>query len=219
LLWCGANFLWPHGEMEIVVQIPIASASAAEKQIDQLQIITNAIILAAILIILADAAAGNDVSFLGLKTTISGAYNLAALAFILATLTIAQLFARLANMVEQADADEVPRLLATLFNHRWSFNPYSYFGPRPLALLHAIFGIGLLAFVWWMQLLALCQLWNRWLGPGVLEWGLWYADIGAGCLVFAAMGSVYWSTDQRLNSKSMAAMPARRKLRAICALF
>jgi hypothetical protein len=82
------------------VMIPVSSAAAAEKQIDQLQSVVNAIILATVVIILADAAAEKDVEFLGLKMGISTAYGVAAWTFILATVMVAQLFARLADRAE-----------------------------------------------------------------------------------------------------------------------
>jgi hypothetical protein len=181
--------------------IPIATASAAEKQIDQIQNLLNAIVLAAVVITLADAAAEKDVSFLGLKAETSGAYGIAACAFFLAMLMIAQLFARLADMVVLADGDEAPKLLASLFNHHWAFNPFSYFGSGLVATLHASCGIGLLAILWWLGLLALSQLWSR-MSPagGPWEIGLWYCYIGAGLLTLMAMLRVQWAIDARLDA-------------------
>src|SRR5260221_180379 len=112
--------------------IPFAMASAAEKQIDQLQNLVNATILASIVIILADAASERVGSFLGLKTETSGAYGIAALAFVFNTLMASQLFARLSDIETLADPEEATKVLATLFNHRWALNPLSYFGSRPV---------------------------------------------------------------------------------------
>ena len=180
--------------------IPISSAAAAEKQIDQLQNVVNAIILASVVIILADAAAENDVSFLGLKTETSGAYGIAAWAFSLAILMMAQLFARLADMVALADTLEAPNVLATLFNHHWSFNPFSYFGSHPVATLHASFGMGFLTVVWWLGLTALAQLWGRMsMAPDTWERGLWYVYIITGFLTLAAMLNVDRSIGARLT--------------------
>lgn len=187
------------------MSIPIATASAAEKQIDQIQNLLNAIVLAAVVIILADAAAEKDVSFLGLKTETSSAYGIAACAFFLAMPLIAQLFARLADMVVLADGDEAPKLLASLFNYRWAFNPFSYFGSRPVTTLHASFGIGLLAILWWLGLLALSQLWSR-MSPagGPWEVGLWYCYVGAGLLTLMAMLRVQWAIDARFDAMARA---------------
>jgi len=181
------------------VSIPISSGAAAEKQVDQLQNLVNAVILASIVIILADAAAEKEVAFLGLKTETSGAYGIAASAFFLATLMIGQLFARLADMVNSADSQEAPKILAALFNHRWSFNPFSFFGFRPIATLHASAGLGLLVFIWWLALTALAQLWGRMSStPGAWERGLWYAYVVAGLLALAAILHVHRSMGARL---------------------
>jgi hypothetical protein len=189
--------------------IPIATASAAENQIDQLQNLVNAIVLASVVIILADASADKDVSFLGLKTETSGAFGIAACAFFLAVLMIAQLFARLAEMVTLADAEEVPKLIATLFSHRWAFNPFSFFGAKPVAMLHAACGMGLLAFVWWLALLALALLWNRMsVGGGPWEFGLWYGYIAAGIIALAAMLRVQICVDARLGALAQASEDA-----------
>lgn len=159
------------------------------------------------MIILADAAAEKDVSFLGLKTETSGAYGIAACAFFFAILMIAQLFARLAEMVALADDEEVPKFIATLFNHRSAFNPFSYFGPRTLATLHASYKMGLLAVLWWLGLLALSQLWHR-MSPqgGPLEIGLWYCYVGTGVLALIAMLHVHRTVDVRLSALAQAPM-------------
>jgi hypothetical protein len=189
--------------------IPIGTAAAAEKQIDQIQNLLNAIILAAVLIILADAAADKNVSFLGLKTETSGAFGIAACAFFLAILMIAQLFARLADMVALADGEEAPKLIAALFNHRWSFNPFSYFGSRPVAMLHASCGMGLLAVFWWLGLLALSQLWHRMSsGGGLWEIGLWYCYLGAGAIALIAVLHVQRVIDARLAALAQASEDA-----------
>lgn len=186
--------------MTAKVIIPISSGAAAEKQLDQLQNVVNAIILASTVIILADAAAEKDVSFLGLKTETSGAYGIAATAFVLATLMIGQLFARLGNMVASADSEEAPKVLATIFNHRWSLNPFSYFGVHPVAALHACFGMGLLTLVWWLGLTALAQLWGRLsLSAGPWERGLWHAYVVAGVLALAGMLHVHRCTAAKLG--------------------
>jgi hypothetical protein len=178
--------------------IRISTGGATEKQIDQLQNLVNAIILASIVIILADASDEKNVSFFGLKMDISGAYGIAASAFILGTLMMVQLFARLAEIVMSADAEEAPEILAKLFNHQWSFNPFSYFGSRPVAALHASFGAGLLIFVWWLELTALAQLWGRMTLTGAWERELWYAYIVTGFLALISILNVHWSVGAKL---------------------
>jgi hypothetical protein len=66
-------------------------------------------------------------------------------------------------------------------------------------MLHASCGIGLLAILWWLGLLALSQLWHRMsLAGGSWEVGLWYFYIGTGPLALAAMLRVQWAIDARL---------------------
>lgn len=160
----------------------------------------NAIILASVVIILADAAAENDVSFLSLKMETSGAYGVAAWALFLGTLMIAQLFARLADIVALADTPEAPDVLATLFNHHWFSNPFSYFGSHPVATLHASFGMGFLTLTWWLGLTALAQLWGRMSMPAD-SWdrGVWYAYVVAGFLALAAILNVGRAMGARLG--------------------
>ena len=204
------------------VTIPISSGAAAESQVDQMQNMVNAIAFASIVIILADAAAENQVTFLGLTTELSGAYAIAAFAFIFAILVISQLFARLADMVNLTDDEDAPEVLARLFNHRWSLNPFSYFGHHLVAVLHASFGMGLLVFIWWLGLTALAQLWNRTTAdhPGIVLFILWYAYSVAGFLALTAMLHVQRVIDLRLKALAGSSgdtnlEPLRRSLRHI----
>ncbi len=181
------------------MQIPIASATVAEKQIDEQQRFVNAIILASCVIILADASAGSNASILGINLEISDAYGVAAAILFLMTLMIAQLFARLSDIVLSSDEQEAPKVLASLFGHSWSFNPFSYFGSRPIAMLHASFGMGVLVFVWWLGLIAMVLLWGRAKLVGdSWDYGLWYAYIIAGILALAAIVHVQFAVRIRL---------------------
>jgi hypothetical protein len=183
----------------VALIIRFATASAAEKQIDQLQNLTNAMVIASIVLILADAAAERDVTFLGFKAETSGAYVIAAWAFVLVTLMASQLFARLGDIVMLAEEEEVPEVLATLFNHRWVLNPFSYFGSHPIAILHTSLGTALFGFQWWLGFTALAELWDRMSRTaGTLEFGLWGAYIVAGLLGLIALLRVQWAVDLRL---------------------
>lgn len=181
--------------------IPFATASAAEKQLDQLQNIFNATVLASIVIILADAAAEKDVSFLGFKTETSSAYGVAALAFVMLFLFAAQALARVRDTVVLVDSDEIAKVLGTVFSHRWPLNPFSYSGPTLGSTIHSSFGMPLLVFQWWLGLLALALLWNRMsMEAGAWEFGFWVAYICAGVLGLIALLRVQQAILQRLNT-------------------
>ncbi|WP_026606162.1 hypothetical protein [Methylocapsa acidiphila] len=168
--------------------IPISTADAMEKQVDQLQNVVNAMLLAASAIFLAAAAAERNVSFLGLKMETGQAFSEVALVFFVAMLLVGQLFARIAALVRLADAQEAPKVLAALFNHRWFFNPFSYFGEDLFAMLHDSLGMGLLTFVWWLGLIAIAELWSHMSREADMwERGLWYGYLAAG---FVALASV-----------------------------
>lgn len=180
--------------------IPIWTASVAEKLLNQFQKLMAIFILAAIVIILADAAAEKDVAFFGLKMATDGAYSIAAFAFIATVLMICQLCARLAEIVKLADATEAPKAIAALFNHSWGLNPFAYFGPRTLAKISAAFGAGALVFIWWLGLLAITQLWYRMSQkPGVWEYGLWIGYVAAGLIALASIVSVHLAIYAAIN--------------------
>jgi hypothetical protein len=166
---------------------------------DQLQKIVGAIILTSVVIILADAAADNDVSFLGLKTATSGAYGVAAFALVMANFMLSQLFLRVSDLTKLADPQEAPKVRAIVFNHNWPFNPFSYFGSRPVAVMHTSFGMGVLIFVWFLGLTALALLWDR-MDSTRNGWdhGLWYGYVAAGFTQLVAIASTNYSLHTRL---------------------
>jgi hypothetical protein len=195
--------------------IRISSATATEKQLDQLQSLVLAGMLAAVVIILADAAAEKNVSFLGLSIETDAAYGIAALTFIFGALTFAQLCARLADLIRNADRTDGPAILGMLFSHQWTFNPFTYFGAHPVSFVHSSFGIGLLVFVWWLGLIALVLLWNRFSPkPGVFEHGLWYAYISAGFLSSASLAWVHYTILR--NVRELAQTSGDKELIVLC---
>ncbi len=135
----------------------------------------------------------------------SDAYGIVALVLFFAILTIAQLFARVADIVKLADAQETSKVLAALFNHRWSLNPFLYFGSPPVTMLHDSLGMGLLTFVWWLGLIALEELWvHMSLEVNVWERGLWYAYVAVGFVAFASMLNVQRSVRAKLADAARA---------------
>lgn len=180
--------------------IPFASASSVEKHLDQMQDVFYTLALTSIVIILADAGAESDVSFLGFKVDTSSAYGIAASALAVMFLIGAQALARVGDTVAQAESEETPKVLASVFAHRSPLNPFSYFGPRRASVIHTSFGMPVMVFQWWLGLTALALLWNRMSpAPGGWDFCIRAAYVFSGAVTLVALWRVQRVILERLS--------------------
>ena len=128
----------------------MGSATAVEKQLDQLEAIVNAFVISALIVLLASADAREDLEFLGMKVETASAYPVVALLFDFVFLMFSHILWKTGDLFALCDDAEADKATATMFTHKWMLNPFSYCGPGWASIANCAIGAASLVFSWWI---------------------------------------------------------------------
>jgi hypothetical protein len=101
--------------------IPIGSASAVEKQLDQLETILNTFVVAVLIVLIASAAATKDFEFLGAKLETQVAYPIVTAVFDCLFLIFCHICLKIADLIKYCDSSEVNKALVIITAVRGNF--------------------------------------------------------------------------------------------------
>lgn len=132
--------------------IRVSSASAVEKQLDQLESVTNAFIIAVITVFYASADATpqqTTISIFGWTVDRNNAYGFVVTLFDCIFLGLCIICWKLVDLTKNAVGEEREKIAATVLAHKWILNPFAYSGPGLVSIMSGAIGVGVLVFSWW----------------------------------------------------------------------
>jgi len=138
--------------------IRIGSATAVEKQLDQLETLLNTFIVMVLIVLVASANANKELELLGAKIETNGAYGVVVSIFAFVFLGLTHICWKIGDLIDSCDDPEANRAVVTLFTHKWMLNPFVYTGPHPASIANCALGAALLVLSWWLGLASLALL-------------------------------------------------------------
>lgn len=135
--------------------IRIGSPSAIEKQVDQLETVLSAFLVTVLVVLLAAANASKDFEIFGAKVETADAFGPVTYIFDGVFLVLGNIIWKIGDMLRASEPAEMSEAIASLFIHKWIFNPFSFTGTRSLSVLNSSVGTALLTLAWWVGLAAL----------------------------------------------------------------
>jgi hypothetical protein len=135
--------------------IRIGSPAAIDKQLDQLETVLNAFLVTVLVVLLAAANASKDFEIFGAKIETADAFGPVTYIFDGVFLVIASIVWKIADMLSACKQTEASDAIASLFIHKWIFNPFSFTGDRWASILNSCVGTGMFAMSWWAGLASL----------------------------------------------------------------
>jgi hypothetical protein len=128
----------------------MGSATAVEKQLDQLETVVNTFVISSIIVLLASADARKDLEFLGMKVETASAYPVVAFIFDFAFLMVSHILWKIGDLFKLCNKAEADKAIAAIFTHKWMLNPFCYCGPGWVSVVNCTIGAASFVFSWWI---------------------------------------------------------------------
>jgi hypothetical protein len=133
----------------------LGSCESIEKHIDQLETLSTALVIPALIVLFAAADTTKEVEILGIHLATAEAYGLTAAVYDCLLLLFATASWKAGDLLKSCAPEEAQRAIIAVSVHKWVLNPFSYSGKSPLSLMSCAVGPALLTFVWWLGLMSL----------------------------------------------------------------
>jgi len=139
----------------LVAKRSLGTSATVEKHLDQLDLISTAFVVPALIVLLAAAGVTKGFEILGLHLDTENAYGIVGAIYDCLLLLFATTSWKTGDFLKMCTGSEVGDAIAAILTHKWFLNPFSYSGSGGLSALLCGIGSGLLTMIWWVGLCSL----------------------------------------------------------------